>query len=237
MKRIGLIGGLSWESTIIYYKLINELVRDQLGGLHSADCLVSSFDFAEIEVLQASGRWTEATDRMIDAAQRLEKANADFLLICSNTMHKMADQVQASVQIPLLHLADATATRIKAQGLKRIGLLGTRFTMEEDFYKGRLIDQHDLEVIVPDAEDRRIVNAAIYDELCQGIISPTSKQHYVAIMRKFVEAGAEGIILGCTEITLLVNQDDSSVPLFNTTAIHAEVAVEYALAESVAISK
>lgn len=229
MKCIGLIGGLSWESTIVYYKLINELVREQLGGLHSADCLVYSFDFAEIEALQVSGRWEEATERMIAVAKRLERGGADFLLICSNTMHKMAAQVQASVSIPLLHLADATAERITAQGITKIGLLGTRFTMEEDFYKGRLTNKYGLEVIVPDAEERQLVNRVIYDELCQGVIDLESKQGYIAIMDRLVEAGAQGIILGCTEITLLVNQNDATVPLFDTTAIHAEVAVEYAL--------
>ncbi|MBX3085871.1 MAG: aspartate/glutamate racemase family protein [Anaerolineae bacterium] len=229
MKCIGLIGGLSWESTIVYYKLINELVREQIGGLHSADCLVYSFDFAEIEALQVSGRWEEATERMIAVAKRLERGGADFLLICSNTMHKMAAQVQASVSIPLLHLADATAELITAQGITKIGLLGTRFTMEEDFYKGRLTSKYGLDVIVPDAEERQLVNRVIYDELCQGVIDLESKQGYIAIMDRLVEAGAQGIILGCTEITLLVNQNDATVPLFDTTAIHAEVAVEYAL--------
>jgi aspartate racemase len=229
MKCIGLIGGLSWESTIVYYKMINELVRDQLGGLHSADCLVYSFDFAEIEALQVSGRWDEATERMISVAQRLERGGADFLLICSNTMHKMAEQVQASVSIPLLHLADTTAERITARGLTKIGLLGTRFTMEEDFYKGRLINKYGLDVIVPDGQERQIVNSVIYDELCQGVIKPESKQHYITIMNRLVERGAQAIILGCTEITLLVAQPDATVPLFDTTAIHAEVAVEYAL--------
>jgi aspartate racemase len=233
MKCIGLIGGLSWESTIVYYKLINEFVREQLGGLHSADCLVYSFDFAEIEALQVSGRWDEATERMVEVAQRLERGGADFLLICSNTMHKMANQVQANVTIPLLHLADATAERITARGLTKIGLLGTRFTMEEDFYKGRLINKYGLEVIVPNADERQLVNRVIYDELCQGVIKPESKQGYIEVMDRLVEQGAQGIILGCTEITLLVSQPDATVPLFDTTAIHAAVAVEYALRSEV----
>jgi aspartate racemase len=230
MKCIGLIGGLSWESTAVYYKLINELVRERLGGLHSADCVVYSFDFAEIERLQGSGQWAEATKRMVDAAQRLERAGADFLLICSNTMHKMADDVQTSIRIPLLHLADATAERIKARGLTRIGLLGTRFTMEEDFYRGRLIDKFGLEVSIPNEQERSIVNSVIYDELCRGIVNPESRRQYVDIMSNLVAAGAQGIILGCTEIGLLVSEKDCAVPLFDTTTIHARAAVEYALA-------
>jgi aspartate racemase len=229
MKCIGLIGGLSWESTAQYYKLINELVRERLGGLHSAECVVYSFDFAEIERLQMAGDWAKATDRMIDAAQRLERAGADFLLICSNTMHKMADDLQAAVKIPLLHLADATAERIKACNLTQVGLLGTRFTMEEDFYKGRLIDRFGLEVIVPNEQARSLVNRVIYDELCRGLVTPESKRQYAEIMSKLVAAGAQGIILGCTEIGMLVNDKDSTVPLFDTTTIHALAAVEFAL--------
>ncbi len=230
MKVIGLIGGLSWESSAEYYRLINELVREKLGGLHSTECVMYSFDFEEIEALQSAGKWAEATQRMIQAAQRVERGGADFVLICSNTMHKMADEVQRSINIPLLHIADATAEQILKCNMKRIGLLGTRFTMDEDFYKGRLTDKYSLDVIVPEADARRIVNSVIYDELCRGEINPRSKQQYVEIMRDLVAKGAEGIILGCTEITLLVNQQDSSVPLFDTTAIHAQVAVEYALA-------
>jgi aspartate racemase len=229
MKCIGLLGGLSWESTLIYYQRINQLVRDKCGGLHSAECLVWSFDFAEIEALQASGQWAAATQRMIDAAQRLERGGADCFLICSNTMHKMADEVQASVSIPLLHLADATARRITAQGLTQIGLLGTRFTMDEAFYKGRLTDKFGLAVSVPNAAQRHTVHRVIYDELCQGIVSADSKRAYVDTMADLVAGGAQGIILGCTEITLLVGQADVSVPVFDTTAIHAEAAVEYAL--------
>jgi aspartate racemase len=224
-----LIGGLSWESSAEYYKVINELVRAKLGGLHSAECVMYSFDFAEIEELQSTSNWDEATKRMITVAQRIERAGADFVLICSNTMHKMANEVQQSIHIPLLHIADSTAERIVACNLKKIGLLGTRFTMDEDFYKGRLIDKYGLEVLIPNNQERQIVNRVIYDELCLGIIKPESKQQYIDIMKNLVANGAEGIILGCTEITLLVNQQDSSVPLFDTTGIHAEVAVEYAL--------
>ncbi len=229
MHVIGLIGGLSWESSAEYYKVINELVRARLGGLHSAECVMHSFDFAEIEALQSTGQWDEATQRMIDAAQRVERGGADFVLICSNTMHKMANEVQQSIHIPLLHIADATAERITACNLKRIGLLGTRFTMDEAFYKGRLTEKYELDVLVPNEQERHIVDRIIYDELCLGIIKPESKQRYIEIMKNLVANGAEGIILGCTEITLLVNQQDSNVPLFDTTGIHAEAAVEYAL--------
>ena len=229
-KVIGLIGGLSWESSAEYYRLINELVREKLGGLHSADCVMTSFDFAEIEALQSAGQWDEATRRMIDAAQRIERAGAELVLICSNTMHKMAEEVQRNIKIPLLHIADATAEQIVTRKLRRIGLLGTRFTMEEDFYKGRLTDKYGLDILVPDVDGRHIVNSVIYDELVRGKIEPQSKHQYIRIMQDLVANGAEGIILGCTEITLLVNQQDCQVPLFDTTAIHAQVAVERALA-------
>lgn len=229
MKRIGLIGGLSWESTALYYQQINQLVRERLGGLHSADCLVYSFDFAEIEVLQHEARWDEATQRMIVVAEMLERSGADCLLICSNTMHRMADEVQANIAIPLLHIADATAARIQQAGIDHIGLLGTRYTMEQDFYKGRLSQHFGLNVLTPDATGRETVNRVIYEELVRGVVEPTSKAHYVAIMDQLTQAGAEGIILGCTEITMLVDQTDSAVPLFDTTALHAEAAVDYAL--------
>lgn len=229
MKRIGLIGGLSWESTALYYKLINELVRDTLGGLNSADCVIHSFNFAEIAVLQKVGDWDRATERMIAAAQGLERAGAEMLIICANTMHKMADQVQTSVNIPLIHIADATADRVQAADITQIGLLGTRYTMDQDFYKGRLADKFGLTVIVPDAPDREIVNAIIYDELCLGMIRSESKAEYMRITRLLVDNGAQGVILGCTEITMLISQADSSVPVFDTTAIHAERAVELAL--------
>jgi aspartate racemase len=229
MKTIGMIGGMSWESSIEYYRIINEAVKEQLGHLHSARSLMISMDFAEIEVLQREGRWEDATRAMIDAARSVEVGGADFLIICTNTMHKMADEVQLSIGIPILHIADATAEVIKARGLHRVGLLGTRFTMEEDFYRGRLVEKHALDVLVPDAADREIVHRVIYNELVLGRIEPASKAEYLRIIAGLAEAGAEGIILGCTEIGLLVSQADSRLPLFDTTRIHALAAVQYAL--------
>ena len=229
MKTIGLIGGMSWESSIEYYRIINETVRDRLGGFHSARSIMYSVDFAEIETLQQQGRWEEATELMVTAARRVEDGGADFVIICTNTMHKMADDVQKQINIPLLHIADATAERIKAQGMGRIGLLGTKFTMEEDFYRGRLVEKHGLDVVIPDEQGREIVHRVIYDELCLGETKPSSKAQYVSIMENLVGDGAEGIILGCTEISLLVGQEDSPVPLFDTTRIHAVAAVEFAL--------
>jgi aspartate racemase len=228
-KVIGLIGGMSWESSAEYYRIINEKVRDRLGALHSARCLMWSFDFAEIEALQHAGRWDKATELLVDAAQRLERGGADFMLICTNTMHRMADDVQAAVSIPLLHIADPTAERIKQAGFKRIGLLGTAFTMEQDFYKGRLAARHGLDVIVPGEEDRRTVHRVIYDELVQGRVEANSRAAYRDIIARLIERGAEAIILGCTEIMLLVRPEDSAVPLFDTTAIHADAAVARAL--------
>lgn len=230
MKIIGLIGGLSWESTQEYYRIINEKARQELGGLHSAQCLLWSFDFAEIEALQHTGDWEEATRRMVKAAQNLEKGGADFLLICSNTMHKMAKEVEGIVQIPFMHIADPTGQAIQAKGIKKIALLGTKFTMEQDFYKGRLVEKFGLKVIVPDAADRQIVHDIIYDELCLGVIKPESKAKYKAIIKKLQEQGAEGVILGCTEIMLLIQQADTELPVFDTTQIHAETAVTMALA-------
>jgi len=229
MKTIGLIGGMSWESSIEYYRIINETVRAKLGGLHSAKSIMYSVDFAEIEVLQHQGKWDEAAELMIAAAKNVENGGADFVIICTNTMHKMADEVQKHIQIPLLHIADATAKTIKARGLRRIGLLGTKFSMEEDFYRGRLAEKHRLEVLIPTTEEREIVHRVIYDELCVGKIDRASKEQYISIMDRLVKNGAEGIILGCTEITLLVRDEDSHVPLFDTTNIHAVAAVEYAL--------
>jgi aspartate racemase len=222
---------MSWESSAEYYRIINEKVRDQLGGLHSARCLMWSFDFAEIEALQHADRWDDATRLMIDAAQRLERGGADFLLICTNTMHRMADAVQAETGLPILHIADPTAERIVASGFKRVGLLGTAFTMEQDFYKGRLIDKHGLEVLVPEQPDRETVHRVIYDELVQGKVDAASRQAYRDVISRLVERGAEAIILGCTEIMLLVSDEDSAVPLFDTTAIHAQAAVDLAIAE------
>ena len=230
MKRIGLIGGMSWESSLEYYRLVNEGVKARLGGLHSADCVMRSVDFAEIEVLQKEGRWQEAAESMLAAAHSLEAAGADFVVLCTNTMHIVADEMQAGMRVPLLHIADATAERIKAAGISKVGLLGTNFTMQKDFYKGRLVQAHGLDVLIPPEDEREIVHRVIYDELVVGQINPESRLAYKQIMGHLVEAGAQGIILGCTEIGLLVKPEDSSVPLFDTTGIHAEAAVAYALA-------
>lgn len=229
MKTIGLIGGMSWESSQEYYRIINETARERLGGLHSARSLMFSFDFAEIEELQAAGEWDEATRRMVAAAQSLEKGGADFLLICTNTMHKMAREVQDGVAIPLLHIADATGQAIKVQGLTKIALLGTKYTMEQDFYKGRLQSEFGLEVIVPDEADRQTIHSVIYDELCRGIVKDESKQKYQQVIERLKTQGAEGVILGCTEITLLIQQSDTDLPVFDTTRIHAEAAVDLAV--------
>ena len=235
MKTIGMIGGMSWESSIEYYRIINETVRAELGGLHSARSIMVSVEFAEIERLQNQDRWDEAADILIDAARSLESGGADFAIICTNTMHKLYDIIQQNVRIPLLHIADATAESIKAEGIKKIALLGTRFTMEEEFYKGRLADNYGLDVIIPNPEDMEIVHRIIYDELCVGIIQSDSKQEYADIIRRLIQEGAEGIILGCTEIGLLVKQEDSPVPLYDTTEIHARAAVKYALADDMSL--
>lgn len=229
MKIIGLIGGMSWESSIEYYRIINQEVRSALGGVHSAKSVMVSLDFGEIEELQMKGNWEEATRIMIQSAREVEKAGADFLLICTNTMHLMADEVQAGISIPLLHIADATAQAVKDQGLKSIGLLGTRFTMEEDFYRGRLEKAHQLKVIVPDQAGRELVHNVIYDELVQGLIKDDSRQSYREVIQNLVKEGAEGIVLGCTEIGLLVKKEDLAVPVFDTMEIHALVAVDAAL--------
>jgi len=229
---IGLIGGMSWKSSAEYYRLINEGVRTRLGGLHSARCLMWSFDFADIEILQRTDRWDEAASLMVDAARRLERAGADFLVIATNTMHIAAPQVQAATRLQLLHIADPTAERIKAAGLRRVGLLGTAFTMEQDFYKGRLADKHGLEVLVPEAFDRATVHRIIYEELVQGRIVDASRQAYREVIGRLVARGAEAIILGCTEIMLLVAPEDSPVPLYDTTGLHAEAAVARALGPS-----
>ena len=229
MKTIGLIGGMSWESSIEYYRIINETVREKLGGLHSARNVMYSVDFADIETLQHQNRWEEATQLMIEAAQHVQNGGADFVLICTNTMHKMAEDVQKNLNIPLIHIADATAQAIKNKGLTRIGLLGTRFTMEEQFYRGRLESKYGLTVLLPDEDDREIIHRIIYEELCLGDVKPSSKEVYIAIINKLIQKGAQGIILGCTEISLLVGESDSPVPIFDTTLIHAVYAVEYAL--------
>jgi aspartate racemase len=228
MKMIGLIGGMSWESTALYYRIINEQVKQQLGGLHSARSLMYSVDFHEIEKLQAAGEWQQAGEILADAAISLEKGGADFIVLCTNTMHKVALQITDVVSIPLLHIADATAQRIRQAGVKKVGLLATAFTMEQEFYKGRL-NQSEIEVLVPDAAGRKVVHDIIYQELCLGVIRDESRAQYRKIIAELVEQGAEAIILGCTEITLLVKTEDASVPLFDTTLIHAEDAVKLAL--------
>ena len=230
MKRIGLLGGMSWESSIEYYRLVNEVTRDRLGGLHSSDCLLRSVDFAEIELLQREGRWDEAGARLADEARALAGAGAQLLVLCTNTMHKVADQITAAVAIPFVHIADTTAHAVRAGGLQTVGLLATGYTMEQDFYVGRLRDMHGLKVLVPDEVDRRIVHDVIYDELCVGVVRDASRDEYRRIMGELAQRGAQGILLGCTEIDLLVGPEDSPVPVFDTTRLHAERAVELAIA-------
>jgi len=220
---------MSWESSIEYYRIINETAKAKLGGLHSAKSIMVSVDFAEIEILQHQGKWVEAAQMLINAAKNIENGGADFIVLCTNTMHKVADDIQASVKIPLLHIADATAQLVKDSGIQKIGLLGTRFTMEEEFYKGRLSRKYGLNVNIPNAQEREIVHRVIYDELVVGEIRQHSKEQYIGIIEQMVNQGAEGVILGCTEIGLLIQKQDSRVPLFDTTRIHAEAAVEYAL--------
>ncbi len=229
MKTIGLLGGMSWESTTLYYSHINELVREKLGGLHSAKIAMYSVDFQEIEILQHKGEWDATGEILAKASQQIEAAGADFLLICTNTMHKVAPQIEAAIEIPLLHIADATAEKIKADGIKNIGLLGTRFTMEQDFYAGRLRDEHGLKVLLPSKADREIVHRVIYEELVLGIVRDESRREYLRIMDDLRAQGAEGVIEGCTEIVMLVQQAHTDIPLFDTTAIHAQAAVEMAL--------
>jgi aspartate racemase len=230
MKTIGLIGGMSWESSTEYYRIINQTVQERLGGLHSAQCILFSFDFQEIEHLQHQGAWEQLTELMIRAAQRLEGAGAELLIICTNTMHKMAEEVQSSVSIPLVHIADATAKAIIEKGLDKVALLGTRFTMEEDFYKKRLREKYELEVIIPSESNREVIDNVIYTELCRGILHQSSREQFKAIIEKLASNGAQGVILGCTEIPLLIGQRDAEIPLFDTTRIHAQAAVEMALA-------
>ncbi|AHM75009.2 aspartate racemase [Yersinia hibernica] len=221
MKVLGLIGGMSWESTIPYYRMINQQVKEQLGGLHSAKIILYSVDFHEIEQLQTKGDWQTAGQLLSDAAVSLKRAGAEVIVVCTNTMHKVADDIEAASGLPLLHIADATAVQIKQQGISKIGLLGTRYTMEQDFYRGRLTQQHNIDVVTPNSADREIINRIIYEELCLGIISEVSRQEYRRIIKKLETLGAQGIIFGCTEITLLVNTQDAAVPVFDTTAIHA----------------
>lgn len=229
MKTIGLIGGMSWESSAQYYRLINQGVRERLGGLHSAKSVMVSVDFGEIEGLQHEGRWADLTARMVEAATQIERGGADFFLICTNTMHRMANEVEAAVAIPLLHIADPTAERIRADGHRCVGLLGTAFTMEQQFYKGRLADRHGLKVITPGQDDRRVVHRIIYEELVAGHVLDSSREAYRGVIARLVDRGVDAVILGCTEIMLLIGPDDSAVPIYDTTAIHAEAAIERAL--------
>ncbi len=230
MKTIGLLGGMSWESTALYYKIINEGVQAQLGGLHSARLVMYSVDFYEIERLQAAGEWRQAAALLADAARALQAAGADFLVLCTNTMHKVAPEISAATSLPLLHIADATAEAVKAAGISKVGLLGTRFTMEQAFYRTRLEQQFGIEVLVPDEAGRETVHHIIYQELCLGHIHPASREKYRAVIAELVARGAEAIVMGCTEITLLIDQQDAAVPLFDTTRLHAEAAVALALA-------
>jgi aspartate racemase len=229
MKTLGLIGGMSWESTVPYYRIINETIRERLGGLHSARLILYSVDFSDIERLQQANAWEEAGQVLAQAAHALEAAGAEGLVLCTNTMHKVAPAIEAAVTIPLLHIADATATAIQKVGLRTVGLLGTRFTMEQDFYRGRLTAQHGLTVHIPGAADRETVHRIIYEELCRGEVREDSRAQYHAIMQRLMQAGAEGIILGCTEIGLLVSSADAPVPLFDTTELHARSVAQWAL--------
>jgi aspartate racemase len=229
MLTIGMIGGMSWESSLEYYRIVNESVKKKLGGFHSAKCLLYSVDFEEVEKLQHLGDWGELTRLMMDAAKRLERAGADFVVICTNTMHKMAEEVEGVIGIPLLHIVDVTADAIRAEGNTRVGLLGTKFTMEQDFYKGRLKEKHGLEVLIPSEEERQIVHDILYSELCMGEIKDLSKDKFKNIIQNLVDQGAQGVILGCTEIPLIVDQEDYAIPVYDTTALHAEAAVEFAL--------
>lgn len=229
MKTIGLIGGMSWESTQSYYQLLNQGVKNKLGGLHSAKIVLVSLDFAHIAALQKQQDWPQTAEILIKAAKQVEAAGADYLLICTNTMHKLAEQVQAAVSIPLLHIADAVGENLIQHNFKKVALLGTQFTMEQDFYKQRLADKFAIDVLIPDAQGRETVHRVIYDELCKGIISPESKAEYLTIIDDLTQQGAEAIILGCTEIALLVQQSDTSIPLLDSTALHCAMALENSL--------
>ena len=228
LKTIGLIGGMSWESTATYYKIINETVKEKLGGLHSAKCILYSVDFQEIEECQANGNWEKSGEILGEAANNLEKAGADFIVICTNTMHKVVNQIKEKISIPILHIAEMTAEKILEKGLKNIALLGTKYTMEQDFYKSKLIEKG-INVIIPDKNDIEIINEVIYDELCLGTINSDSKKKFLEIVDKLRNKGAEGIILGCTEIGLLIKNEDTDVPLFDTAIIHAEQAAMYSI--------
>lgn len=230
MKTIGLIGGMSWESTVTYYQIINEVVKEQLGGLHSAKVLLYSVDFFEIEACQAKGEWDKSADILASAAKSLEKAGADFIVICTNTMHKVVPQIKSEINIPILHIAEATAEELNSNHIKRVALLGTKYTMTQAFYKDKLIDAG-IEVLVPEDEDIEFVNHVIYDELCLGIISDESKEGYLRIIEKQAQKGAQGVILGCTEIGLLIKPEDTTLPVFDTTQIHAAKAAMLSIGE------
>lgn len=231
MKRLGLLGGMSWESSIEYERIINQLVRERVGGVASADLLIRSFNFADIEALQQAGHWEDAGQLLAQAASNLADGGADAIVICTNTMHRLADAVQAAVDVPLIHIADATAAAVKGAGAEVVALLGTRYTMEQDFYVGRLRDMHGLQVLVPAEPDRTVVHEVIYQELVRGVISPQSKARYLGIVDRLLERGAQGVIAGCTEIELLIGQEDLQVPLFPTAYLHAVAAVDFALAQ------
>jgi aspartate racemase len=232
MKTIGLIGGMSWESSLEYYRLVNEMVKARLGGLHSAKCIMVSVDFAVIEEYQRLAQWDLAGKDLASAAKILEAGGAECVVLCTNTLHKVAETIQSAVRIPLLHIADATAEKVLRAGVKRVGLLGTRYTMEQDFYISRLVENHGLQVIIPNEAQRAIVNRVIFEELVLGVIQPESRQAYREIIKDLILKGAEGIILGCTEIEMLVKSEDSTVPLYDTTYLHAEAAVEFCLSRS-----
>jgi aspartate racemase len=229
MKTIGMIGGMSWESSLEYYRIMNQAVKEKLGGFHSAPCILYSVDFDDVEKLQHQGDWASLNRLMIEAAQSVKKAGADFLVICTNTMHKMADEVQEAIQIPLLHIADVTAKAVRANGQSRVGLLGTKFTMEQDFYKGRLHEMHGIDVLIPEDKERQVIHDILYNELCLGEIKELSKSKFQSIIQNLVKRGAQGVILGCTEIPLIVSQEDFEIPLYDTTALHARAAVDFAL--------
>jgi len=224
-----MIGGMSWESSLEYYRIMNQAVKEKLGGFHSAPCILYSVDFDDVEKLQHQGDWESLTRLMIEAAQRVKKAGADFLVICTNTMHKMADEVQGAIQIPLLHIADVTAEAVKANGQSQVGLLGTKFTMEQDFYKGRLKEIHGIDVLIPEDKERQVIHDILYNELCLGEIKELSKGKFQSIIQNLVKRGAQGVILGCTEIPLIVRQEDYEIPLYDTTALHSRAAVDFAL--------
>lgn len=229
VKTVGMIGGMSWESTVSYYQALNEGIKAELGGLHSAKICLYSVDFSEIEALQHQGKWDETAVILSKAAQSVEAGGADCLLICTNTMHKVVPQIEANITIPILHIADATAEQLLSDGVTKVGLLGTRFTMEQDFYKRRLVDKFGIEVLVPNEDDRDVIHSVIYEELCQGVVNAESRERYLDVVDRLASQGAQAVILGCTEIALLINQNHTNVPLYDTTKIHADYAVKWAI--------